>query len=90
MEARGFPGVRLKNTSNQEALTRPLRFQVPVNIVQCFGEEYSVRLSLDEPDSNLPLRGKSTSVPRRPELCRELGRISRQVVGRSDFPGRKR
>ena len=26
------------------ALTLPLRFQVPVKIVQCFGEEYSVRL----------------------------------------------
>ena len=30
---------------SRETLTRPLRFQVPVNIEQCFGEEYSARLS---------------------------------------------
>ena len=38
-----------------EPLTLPFRFHVPVNIVQCFGEEYSIRLSPREHDRIDPL-----------------------------------
>ena len=34
----------MEGRAQVKAPTFPLRFQVPVNSVQCFGEEYSVRL----------------------------------------------